>query len=165
MNRGAQDLPPPGAPGALDLDFTGTRSGIIRRGYEYWRSRGAGRLPSRAMIDPTDIPALLPHVVIHGVLRDPLDFNYRLIGTEVRRHMAEDRTGQRMSAIPGQQPPSLIWDNFARVAATGRPVLNQTPYTGPHREFLRMESVQLPLAADGVRVDMILVFVDFLRPR
>lgn len=165
MSRGAQDLPPHGASGAFDLDLTGIQSSIVRRGYAYWRSRCADRLPSRAMIDPTDIPALLPHVVIHGVQREPLDFVYRLIGTEVRRHMAEDRTGQWMSAVPGQRPPSQIWDNLARLVATGRPILNQTPYTGPHRDFLRMESVQLPLAADGVKVDMILVFVDFLRPR
>src|SRR5690242_13890880 len=115
------------------------------------------------MIDPTDIPALLPHVVIHGVRREPLDFVYRIVGTAVRKHMAEDRTGQWMSAIPEQKPPSRIWDNLAAIAATGRPLLNQTPYAGPHQEFLRMESVQLPLAADGVAVDMILVFVDFLR--
>lgn len=114
------------------------------------------------MIDPAEIPALLPHIVIHGVKCAPLDFVYRLVGTEVRRHMAEDRTGQWMSTIPGQQTPSQIWDNLARIAATGRPLLNETPYTGPHRDFMRMESVQLPLAADGGHVDMILVFVDFL---
>lgn len=165
MVRGAHELPPRGAIGAFDLDLSGIQSDIVKRGYAYWRGLCAGRLPSRAMIDPTAIPALLPHVVIHGVRRDPLDFVYRLVGTEVRRHMAEDRTGQWMSTVPGQQPPSRIWDNLAEIVATGRPILNQTPYTGPHRDFMRMESVQLPLAADGVIVDMILVFVDFLRLR
>jgi len=163
MGRGASEQPPPGAIGAPDLDLSGVRFDIVKRGYAYWRSRCAGRLPSRAMIDPIDIPALLPHVVIHGVRRAPLDFVYRLVGTEVRRHMAEDRTGQWMFAIQGKRPPSLIWDNLVKIVETGRPLLNQTPYAGPHREFLRMESVQLPLAADGVHVDMILVFVDFLR--
>lgn len=165
MGLGASEPPPPGANVAFDLDLSGIRSDIVKRGYAYWRSRCAERLPSRAMIDPVDIPSLLPHVVIHGVRRAPLDFVYRLIGTEVRRHMSEDRTGQWMSAIPGQRAPSQIWDNLAKIVETGRPLLNQTPYVGPHREFLRMESVQLPLAADGVHVDVILVFVDFLRMR
>jgi hypothetical protein len=115
------------------------------------------------MIDPAEIPALLPHVVLHGVERNPLDFVYRLIGTEVRRHMAEDRTGQRMSAIPGQRAPSRIRSNPASIAETGRPVLNRTPYEGPLKDFVTMESLQLPLAADGATVDMILVFVDFMR--
>jgi hypothetical protein len=162
MDNGAPK-PPSSAAGTFDLDLIGIRSDVVKRGYAYWRGRCSARLPARAMIDPTDIPNLLPHVVIHGVRREPLDFVYRLIGTEVRRHMAEDRTGQWMSAIPGQQPPSQIWNNLARIAASGRPVLNQTPYVGPHSDFVRMESVQLPLAADGVTVDMILVFVDFLR--
>jgi hypothetical protein len=163
MGSGASIEPPPGAPGAVDLDLSAVQSEVVKRGYAYWLSRCGPRLPARARIDPADIPALLPHVVLHGVRREPLDFLYRLIGTEVRRHMSEDRTGQWMSAIPAQQPPSRIWDNLAAIAATGRPVLNDTPYAGPHRDFVRMESVQLPLAADGVRVDMILVFVDFLR--
>ncbi len=165
MGSGATDRPPPGANGAYDLDLSEVRSDIVKQGYAYWRSRCAGRLPARAMIDPADIPALLPHVVIHGVRRDPLDFVYRIVGAEVLRHMSENRTGQWMSAIPEQKPPSRIWDNLATIAETGRPLLNRTPYTGPHREFLRMESVQLPLAADGARVDMILVFVDFLKRR
>ena len=165
MGRGEHELPPSSAIGAFDLDLGSVSSDIVKRGYAYWRGLCAGRLPSRAMIDPAAIPALLPHVVIHGVKREPLDFVYRLIGTEVRRHMAEDRTGQWMSSIPGQKPPSQIWNNLASIVATGRPILNQTPYTGPHRDFMRMESVQLPLSADGTQVDMILVFVDFLRLR
>ena len=149
--------------GGLDLDLSAVQSDIVKRGYAYWRTRCGPSLPSRAKIDPVDIPALLPHVVLHGVKHAPLDFVYRLIGTEVRRHMAEERTGQWMSAIPGQQPPSQIWNNLASIVANGRPILNDTPYVGPHSQFVRMESVQLPLAADGVHVDMILVFVDFLR--
>ena len=162
MNGGAPDVPPPGADPAFDVDLSGVRSEVLKQGYAYWRSLCRGRFPSRAMIDPTRIPRLLPHVVIHGVRREPLDFLYRLIGTEVRRHMAQDRTGQWMSQVPGQSPPSQIWDNLSSIVMTGRPVLNRTPYEGPHRDLVTMESLQLPLAADGVAVDMILVFVDFL---
>ncbi|MCW5770023.1 MAG: PAS domain-containing protein [Rhodospirillaceae bacterium] len=154
--------PPDGAAERFDLDVSPLRSAKVRAGYAYWRGLCRDRLPSRAMIDPTAIPALLPHVVIHGVRRDPLDFVYRLIGTEVRRHMAQDRTGQWMSAIEGQKPPSRIWDNLAGIVASGRPVMNRTPYEGPLRDIVTMETVQLPLAADGATVDMILVFVDFL---
>jgi hypothetical protein len=163
VSIGASAKPPPGASSAFDLDVSGVQSDIVKRGYAYWRSRCGPGLPARGKIDPVDIPPLLPHVVIHGVQRTPLDFVYRLIGTEVRRHMAADRTGQWMSEIAGQGPSSQIWANLASIVANGRPVLNLTPYVGPHRDFVRMESVQLPLAADGVTVDMILVFVDFLR--
>jgi hypothetical protein len=149
--------------GPFDIDMSGLKSDRVKAGYAYWRSLCAGRLPSRAMIDPAAIPALLPHVVIHGVRRAPLDFLYRLIGTEVRRHMAADRTGLWMSTIDGQRPPSQIWDNLASVVGTARPSVNRTPYEGPLKDIVVMESVQLPLAADGAAVDMILVFADFLR--
>jgi len=170
VNTGPE-RPPEAAPGpgsgaegaAPELDFSKIRSGRVKRGYEYWRSLAGGRLPARPMIDPAVIPDLLPHIVIHGVKREPLDFSYRLVGTEVRRHMSEERTGQWMSAIAGQGPGSRIWENLAAIAASGRPILNRTPYEGPLKQIVTMESVQLPLAADGVTVDMILVFVDFLR--
>ena len=162
--------PPPAAHGpasgvtdaAPELDFSAIRSARVKRGYEYWRGLCKGRLPARAMIDPGAIPDLLPHIVIHGVRREPLDFLYRLVGTEVRRHMSAERTGQWMSQIPGQGPGSRIWANLARIAETGVPILNRTPYEGPLKDIVTMETVQLPLAADGVAVDMILVFVDFL---
>jgi hypothetical protein len=159
MSCGEHEAPP----SAFTIDVSSVGSEIVKRGYAYWLSRCTTQLPSRAMIDPADIPTLLPHVVIHGVRRNPFDFVYRLIGTEVRRHLAHDRTGQWMSDIPGQRPPSQIWNNLVNIATSGWPIVNATPYVGPHRDFVRMESVQLPLAADGVTVDMILVFVDFLR--
>lgn len=163
MDSAAPAQLPQGSP--FDLDMSTVSSEIVKRGYAYWRSRCGPKLPSRASIDPIDMPALLPHVVLHDIKREPPDFLYRLIGTEVRRHMSEDRTGQWMSSITGQQPPSQIWNNLLNIVAAGRPILNHTPYVGPHRDFVQMESVQLPLAADGVNVDMILVFVDFLRIR
>ncbi len=165
MTSGPEPIPgpPSGAAGAApELDFAKIRSKRIKRGYDYWRGLAPGRLPARAMIDPAAIPDLLPYIVIHGVQREPLDFSYRLVGTEVRRHMSAERTGQWMSAVDGQGPGSRIWENLAAIAANGMPILNRTPYEGPLKEIVTMESVQLPLAADGATVDMILVFVDFL---
>jgi hypothetical protein len=93
---------------ALDLDLSAVRSERIKDGYAYWRRLAATRLPARAMIDPAAIPALLPHTVLHGVMRGPLDFVWRLIGVEVRRRMARDLAGRRMSQIEGQGPGSRI---------------------------------------------------------
>ena len=171
MSAGPPSPPSKAAPGpateASDGVFPAALASIhsdrVKRGFAYWQRLAAARLPSRAMIDPAAIPDLLPHVVIHGVQRAPLDFLYRLVGTEVRRHMAAERTGQWMSEIPGQGPESRIWENLASIVATAKPIINRTPYEGPLKDIVVMETVQLPLATDGVNVDMILVFVDFLR--
>jgi len=171
VTAGPPSPPPNAAPrpagdasgAASQFDLAAIRSERVKRGFAYWQGLAAGRLPSRAMIDPAVIPDLLPHVVIHGVQREPLDFLYRLVGTEVRRHMAAERTGQWMSQIPGQGPESRIWANLVSIVATAQPIINRTPYEGPLKDIVVMETVQLPLAADGATVDMILVFVDFLR--
>ncbi len=146
----------------VDVDSATITSPRVREGFAYWRGIAAGGLPSRAMIDPTAIPRLLPHVVIHGVQREPRDFFYRLIGTAVRDHMVHDLTGRWMSDIPFQKPPSVIWSNLNGVVEERRPRVNRVPYVGPKRDFVVMESVLLPLAADRETVDMVLAFVDFM---
>lgn len=49
----------------------------------YWRDkRGARRFPSRADVDPAEIPALLPHIILTDVMPDGR-YRYRLTGTSV----------------------------------------------------------------------------------
>ena len=43
-----------------------------------------------------------------------------------------------------------------------RPLLARPPYIGPHKDFLFVESVILPLAGDGQSVDMLMFAVDFI---
>jgi len=44
---------------------------LLQQGYRYWDAKRAGKsMPSRADIDPIEMPALLPHVVLLEVLRD-----------------------------------------------------------------------------------------------
>ena len=50
----------------------------------YWRGKVAdGRLPARSAIDPAEIPALLPYLILWDVERDPLRFRNRICGTHV----------------------------------------------------------------------------------
>ncbi len=140
---------------------------LLRQGYRYWDSKRAGRaMPARADIDPAEIKALLPHVVLIDVLRDsdfgPLDFRYRLLGSAVEAHLSQRYTGQKMSEIPHQRSPSRLWSNFQAVAVSGQPLVTQVPYIGPHKDFLAAQDLITPLATDGRKVDMLLNFVDFL---
>jgi len=91
-------------------------------------------------------------MVLVDVERDPLDFRYRYIGITVRENMAAEWTGKRMSEIPMQRAPNPIWPRFYRPA-----------YLGPNKEFKFIESAQLPLGPESGEIDMMMVFVDFLR--
>jgi hypothetical protein len=145
------------------------QSEIVRQGYAYWLARkGERALPARGDLDPPiEIPRLVPNIIIFDVLREPLDFVYRLIGTKVRPHLMQDLTGVRMSDVEFQRPPSVIWSHHAWVVENAAPRFMRPPYVGPHKDFLFIEAVILPCGMDG-RVDKLMVFVDFvrgLRPR
>lgn len=60
----------------------------------YWVAKCCGRaMPRRSDIDPSDIPSLLPHVLIAEIHR-PLRFRLRLVGTAICRRWGEDPTGR-----------------------------------------------------------------------
>lgn len=127
-------------------------------------------MPSRSDINPAEIPALLPHVVLLEVLReapagpdDPaLDFRYRLMGGAVEAHLTMRYTGLRMSEIPHQRAPSRMWQNFSTVVETARPMITQVPYIGQHKDFLAAQDLITPLSEDGSTVTMLFNLVDFL---
>lgn len=137
------------------------RNRVLELGEEYWTSKSTpDRLPGRADIDPLDIPSLLPQVVLLDVRRDPWDFRFRLIGTNVVYHLAKDLTGSWMTEVGHMAPPSRIYDSCVEVASSGKPKRSDTPYVGPHQNYVRAEDIILPLASDGETPDMLLVFVE-----
>ncbi len=141
---------------------------LLLRGFDYWDTqRGSRPMPARADIDPAAITALLPHVVLMDVLRTadpdwPLDFRYRLIGTQVDAMMNGRYTGLRMSQLPHQRPPARIWTSLQQVSEGGRPTVNRVPYVGPHKDYLSVVDIVMPLSSDGAAVDMLFCMVDFV---
>lgn len=140
-------------------------SEIVLGGFRYWESKRNGALiPARSAFDPlVEIPALVRFMMLKDVRRDPLDFRYRLVGTGLRTHMTRDWTGAWMSEVEYQRPPSTIWDYHKQVAETGEPLFIKPNYVGPHKDYLVVESVMLPLAEDHRNVDMIMIFIEFMK--
>lgn len=130
----------------------------------YWEQiRGQKDVPSRADLDPADIPRLLPHLVLLDVFHEPRDFRYRLVGTTIEEFLEKYYTGVRMSELPHQRPPSQIWTSCCTVVGSRKPLFSAVPYVGPKKEFVRSEDVILPLAPPGEQVNMLLVAVGFVR--
>lgn len=136
---------------------------VIAAGLAYWRSRCEDDLlPARGDIDPTEMTEFLPDVILFDVRAEPRDFRYRLIGTRVREHLFEDRTGQWLTEIPLTRPPGEAWTKLCWVTDHRQPLFGRTPYVGPHRDFTALTDALLPLAADGRTVDMILCVCHFV---
>ncbi len=132
----------------------------VTAGLQYWEERrGERRMPARADIDPLHIPALLPQVFLIDVRRDPLDFGYRLLGTQIVRHSAADYTGKSLRDLPAQCPPSQMWSLFQRVVEEGRPFTAEVPYL--HLPGKTVEILAAPLSVDGTNVNMIFGVVQF----
>ena len=67
----------------------------VRAIYRYWDGKRNGRLmPSRADLDPVDIPKLLPDICLVDVVPDARRYVYRLIGTNECAMRGRDPTGQ-----------------------------------------------------------------------
>ena len=141
---------------------------VLLQGYDYWDSKRHGRaMPARADLDPIEMKAFLPHIVLTDVLHDcapdlPLDFRYRLMGTTVDEHMSRRFTGLRLSELPAQRQGSQMWLNFSEVVAQRQPRFHRVPYVGPHRDFLSLIDLVLPLSDDDRSVTMLLSLVDFI---
>ena len=136
---------------------------ILRGAREYWDSKlGARLMPARRDFDPIlEVPKLLPWIVLTDVLRDPLDFRYRLIGTEVVLRSRSNYTGKRFTELAHTAPPSQVWNDRVRVIESRAPVLAEPPYTGAVAEISRVCGIHLPLSDDGVAVNMIMTVVDY----
>jgi hypothetical protein len=129
----------------------------LHRLYDYWGARCRDdRLPSRADIDPVDLPYLLGNLLLVDVLRGPLRFRYRLVGTNLSGRLPFDMTGRMVDEHPDAEFRRVALGVYAQIAITGRPI-------GVHRDALidkrvrRYDALHLPLATDGKTVDMILV--------
>jgi hypothetical protein len=128
----------------------------LHRLYDYWRARCKdGRLPGRAVIDPVDLPFVLGDLLLVDVLRDPLRFRYRLIGTNVVQPPQMDMNRRFVDEHPDAEFRRQALSVYTQVATSGRPlsVRHDAVMDGRVR---RHQTLLLPLAADGVTVDMVL---------
>ena len=148
------------------LDPSALSAPRLKEALAYWRSKLAGRpMPARRDIDPIDMPRLLPYVMLIDVLSRPLDFRYRLIGTQARAIAAKDYTGRHFSELAGKGKGSVVWDSCEEVVLTRAPLTRSPPYVGPERDLQRCENLLLPLSDNGSDVNMILKIISFERRR
>jgi hypothetical protein len=146
------------------LDPSSLQAERLRIAYGYWLGKRQGRLmPCRSDIDPVEIPALLPYVMLIDVIGHPLDFRYRLIGTAARNIMRRDYTGLLFSEIAGKGEGSVLWHGCELVVRSKAPVSMSPPYVGAEPGLKECENVLLPLSDDRIGVTMILKVISFKR--
>lgn len=136
----------------------------IAQFFNYWRKiRPDSGLPGRQHFEPLDIHSLLPGIWLLDVQREPFRLRYRLVGTEAVDVIGAEVTGQWMDeahALIARQPAYL--DRYRAVVEQKLPSWRHgTPLFSMHKKYTTLENLIVPLAADGVTVDMLAALTVF----
>ena len=131
---------------------------ILSELYRYWSSRRRdGLLPSRHDIDPSDIPRLLPHVMLLELHQPDLKLFVRLVGTKVAT--GQDPTGTYMEeSVPDGAYGTHIIKLFRRAGRMTRPLYTEFQYSHPDESMPRLaKRLFLPLSEDGRTTSMLFI--------
>jgi hypothetical protein len=158
------DLPMPIAGNVVPLaawspDLLADCHASLRKLYEYWDARrGARAMPARSDIDPIDLKALLPVLILIDVVPDARRYTYRLVGTREVEMRGRDPTGKSiLEAYYGESAEETIF-YLDRVVQTREPVLYRGTYQPLTTRTQRDDVLFLPLSKDGEAVNMIMLF-------
>jgi hypothetical protein len=123
--------------------------------YKYWLAqRGARTMPRRADLNPADIPALLPHLIIVELAEDQL--RYRLAGTAVAQTLGRELTGNAVgSYIDNGKSAARLKTVYQAVFDTARPVFATSQFLAAPGTVHNLSMLILPLSDDGTRVNMV----------
>lgn len=146
------------------------RPPVLAELYDYWQSRRRGqRFPARADIDPIDIPSLLEYLLLVDVLRDPLDFRYRLVGGHIVHHAGRNVQGLTVRDLMATGSPqekavqakALVAGEA--VAQAGAPIYIDLTYGASASDApKRIHGVLLPLGEPQAGVNMVLGGLNYL---
>jgi hypothetical protein len=122
--------------------------------YDYWLTkRGSRAMPARGDLNPADIPALLPHMMIVEKTGD--QFRYRPVGTAVVQAVGHDATGSAVGSSlvePAQAMEARAI--FERVCTGAHPVFASGEFIFKSGASFAMSILTLPLSGDGTIVNM-----------
>lgn len=139
--------------------------GRLQDGYGYWRRKAADRrMPSRHDIDPTDIPKLLPHVMLVDVV-DGGRYRYRLIGTENERAHGLNATGRFLDEVlKGDEYRAHVIALYDQAVGERRPVYSESLFLSPDVGSIERHTkvIFMPLSEDGEHVNLVFVMQVFL---
>jgi hypothetical protein len=124
--------------------------------FAYWLEKKGSRFaPSRADLDPVDIPRLLPYVGLVDVLRDPLRFRYRLTGSNITTGYGQELTGRFLDEIDLDGHQHEIIREYQVVSELGEAVCATWEYSRKDGRYIAYERLALPLSNDGKTVNML----------
>ena len=113
----------------------------------------------RADVDPTDIPKLLPHVMLVEVLPSGR-YRYRLIGTENAEAHGMNATGRYLDEVlPGPEYKAHVLGLYDECVRSRRALYSECLFISPQQRAPERHTkvLFLPLSEDGETVNQVFV--------
>jgi hypothetical protein len=126
--------------------------------YRYWlRRRGGRTMPARGDIDPSEIPLLLPNIII--VHKVEGEFRHRLAGSAIRQQLGRELTGDVVGShvINREEAIAAFGTVCERVFVNARPVFSKGQHQLESGVLHNVSFLMLPLSDDGRQVNMIIL--------
>ncbi len=125
--------------------------------WAYWHAKRDGRkMPRRKDIDPTEIPPLLPHILLIET-DEQKRFRYRLVGTAIVETYGQELTGRFVDELFTPPRRAVAVRHYTVAFESMRPFAVRNRYTNVRGTELLATRVILPLSEDGVAVNMLLM--------
>ena len=125
----------------------GVGSARLRALLRYWAEKSVGRaMPFRHQIEPTDIPRLLPIVLLADITQ--AGATMRLLGSEATSAYGKETRGSPIAEIQFGDFTVPWLDAFFRLIQSGKPASAAGTYRRGN-ELCRIETVLMPLTKDG----------------
>lgn len=143
---------------AAQLGASATAARSHEELFAYWASlRQAGRIPGRADIRPEDFKRLLPSVSLIDVVGGPRrDYRLRLAGTGLYTVYGREITGRALGDVYGGKAADYWRNELDKVVEERRPGVGCHSLSWRGAGHMSLLWLRLPLATDGMNVDMIL---------
>lgn len=143
----------------LDESFLASCDERIKECYFLWKGKCSGGLvPARRDIKPKEMIGLLPNIMLIDVVQPGPRFRYALVGTGEVAHRGNDPTGKWLEEAYSGLDGNYCDGNYRYVATEARHLYDTSPEPTALGNLADVQSLFLPLAADGKSVDTVMVY-------
>jgi hypothetical protein len=107
----------------------------------------------------------LQHIFLTDVTNEPREYRYRVFGTKLVEAYGVDITNKKLHEVFSDIFRNAVISVFNHVVENRAPLRTYGTLVWVEKRHVRFEGVQMPLAADGTNVNMILGAVVFGRTK
>jgi hypothetical protein len=145
------------------IELSDIEPDILRDLFTYWtKIKGDKSMPSRQDFRPSDVPRLLPHIVMVDVEHDTGRFLTRLVGSETVKAMGVNNTGRYVNDIPSM---AVVLERYKWIIENKIPYIYAGQLAWSEKSFLDYFALGLPLSENDDNVDIIMWGLVYHFPR